>query len=63
MAIFENLEELKPVHDKEGLVMSPEFIYYTGSATETMPNADKHGYLSFVENANLSSVFFFCIDA
>ena len=28
----------------KGLVMSPEFIYYTGSATETMPNADKHGY-------------------
>lgn len=27
-----------------GLVLSPEFIYYTGSATETMPNAAVHGY-------------------
>lgn len=28
----------------KGIVMSPEFIYYTGSATETMPNSEKHGY-------------------
>lgn len=33
----------------EGLVMSPEYIYYTGNITETVPNYEKYGY-SFVGN-------------
>ena len=33
-----------------GLVMSPEFIYYTASATQTMPDYEKHGYAYFGES-------------
>lgn len=28
----------------EGLILDSEFIYYTGSATETIPNSSMHGY-------------------
>lgn len=39
----------------KGLVMSPEFIYYTGSATETMPNPEKHGY-GFISEKQMSQL-------
>lgn len=39
-----------------GIVMSPEYIYYTGNITETIPNYDKYGY-AFISRRDMQKLF------
>lgn len=34
----------------QGIIMSPEYIYYTGAVTETVPDYNKYGYAYISEN-------------
>jgi putative ABC transport system permease protein len=46
---FSNVAEL----EVKGTIMSPEYIYYTGSITETVPNYEKYGYAFVSEKGML----------
>jgi len=39
----------------KGLVMGPEYVYYTGSGSDAMPNHEQHGY-AFISTKTLEAI-------